>query len=441
MRHTPRGGSGKRLTACWTLLVYIAGDNDLDDAGIYDLKELLLAGASSDVHVVVQFDRYGPKAPAKRYVIPSRPGVPLNRVVPVIIGETNTGDPKVLAEFLAWGRKTYPATRLGLVVWNHGGGWRPLTLDKAARTTRLALPDRRLFTPDGPQRALGTLVRHHHALFLHPRALAQDIRRALSKYIAVDESSRSDSLDTIELEKAVRAGLSRRGHLDLLGFDACLMAQLEVAYQLREHVHVFVGSEQTEPGFGWPYTRVLKALIGNPNITPKDFGVAIAKAYMASLANALFLENDTLSVLLAPRLDELAAATGRLGLALVPVLAKDPDPVLVVTSTVQTYDDPHYADLGHFAARCARKIAHPAVQAAAAAVRAARRRAVAANLTIGTGVGGSTGLTVYLPQTPRELAANRDRYALLAFAKDHPGWLDFLDALHAARRRAWSARR
>ena len=40
--------------------------------------------------------------------------------------------------------------------------------------------------------------------------------------------------------------------IDLLGMDACLMSTLEVAYQTRANAVNVVGSEELEPGDGWP---------------------------------------------------------------------------------------------------------------------------------------------------------------------------------------------
>ena len=54
---------------------------------------------------------------------------------------------------------------------------------------------------------------------------------------------------------ALSPALLRRP-VDLVGMDACLMTMIEVAYQLREHAQVLVGSETLEPGPGCgPTTR------------------------------------------------------------------------------------------------------------------------------------------------------------------------------------------
>ena len=43
--------------------------------------------------------------------------------------------------------------------------------------------------------------------------------------------------------------------IDLLGFDACLMNMLEVALSTPGTARFIVGSEELEPGDGWPYDR------------------------------------------------------------------------------------------------------------------------------------------------------------------------------------------
>ena len=56
----------------------------------------------------------------------------------------------------------------------------------------------------------------------------------------------------------MRKRLGRK--LDVLGLDACLMAMGEVGYQSKGSASFMIGSEQTEPAEGWPYTAVLGEL-------------------------------------------------------------------------------------------------------------------------------------------------------------------------------------
>ena len=201
----------------WAMLAYIAGDNDLSDNGLEDIQEMCVEGASRVAHVGVQIDTRGEHEGAIRYEISEPdPTGSAHRVVIQRLGEPDSGNPGVLFAFLKWGFTRYPARNRLAVVWNHGAGFRTARRD-----------------------------------------------------IAYDDYG--SSLDMVELQRALRrAGLGGRNKLSLLGFDACLMNMLEIAYQLRNETELIVGSQQTEPGDGWPYDKVLHAMNRGP--TPElDF--------------------------------------------------------------------------------------------------------------------------------------------------------------------------
>ena len=46
-----------RSRAKWTVMVYMAGDNNLESAAMVDLKEMARVGSTSAVNIVVQLDR------------------------------------------------------------------------------------------------------------------------------------------------------------------------------------------------------------------------------------------------------------------------------------------------------------------------------------------------------------------------------------------------
>jgi hypothetical protein len=45
---------------------------------------------------------------------------------------------------------------------------------------------------------------------------------------------------------------------------------LEICYENKDVVDIMVGSEETEPGVGWPYTTILEKLTSRPNLSPAD---------------------------------------------------------------------------------------------------------------------------------------------------------------------------
>ncbi|MBM4429812.1 MAG: hypothetical protein FJ026_05605, partial [Chloroflexi bacterium] len=126
-----RGGGNMAPMAEWTFMVYLAGDNNLSDAGDTDLAEMRAVGSTDKVHIVAEFDNAGRRG-TRRYHI-QRDGVK-ERVES--LGETDSGDPQVLLNFVDWAAANFKARRYALILWNHGGGWEPAEVDRLARRVR-----------------------------------------------------------------------------------------------------------------------------------------------------------------------------------------------------------------------------------------------------------------------------------------------------------------
>ena len=110
-------------------MVYMAGDNNLSTAGENDLEEMRRVGSSDAVNVLVEFDNAGARG-TNRYLV-RRNGVGERLEA---MGETDSGDPRTIVDFIAWAAKEYPAERTALILWNHGGGWEPSEIDRIARS-------------------------------------------------------------------------------------------------------------------------------------------------------------------------------------------------------------------------------------------------------------------------------------------------------------------
>lgn len=53
----------------WTIMVYLAGDNNLDSTGVMDLNEMKSDDTTDRVTVLAQFDRVGNKGETLRYCL------------------------------------------------------------------------------------------------------------------------------------------------------------------------------------------------------------------------------------------------------------------------------------------------------------------------------------------------------------------------------------
>lgn len=104
---------------------------------------------------------------------------------------------------------------------------------------------------------------------------------------------------------------------DFIMFHACLMGNVEVAWQLREKCSLMVGCMQPLPGSGYPYDEIVPYLFTAPQ--PDFYHVVRSSAEWYDAMPELTLNFDV-SVIRTDRLEALAAATK----TIVDKLAADP---------------------------------------------------------------------------------------------------------------------
>lgn len=223
------GAIDYHLKACaksiaeWSMLVYMAADNNLEAYGIQDFLEMAEVGSSRDVTIALTFDRaagystdYGNWTTTKRGLVQKgdRPTATWGQD----LGEHNMGNSRTLSEFIKWGMEAAPAIRYQLVLWNHGGGW---------------------------------------------------------NQIATDEGNFHDYLSANEISTA----LTPIPKLDIIGADACYMGMVEFAYQLRSEANYFVGSAAAEPVEGWDYSHLLQQINRNPTASARSVAETIVTSY------------------------------------------------------------------------------------------------------------------------------------------------------------------
>src|SRR5262245_43280559 len=104
----------------WTVMIYMAGDNNLDSDGISDLKEIKRVGSTDEVAILAQFDRAGKTIHTKRYYLRNRKVSPWLKEDEVAdLGETDSGDGKELTKFIKWGMEKYEAESYLVIIWGH----------------------------------------------------------------------------------------------------------------------------------------------------------------------------------------------------------------------------------------------------------------------------------------------------------------------------------
>lgn len=378
----------------WTVMVWMAGDNDLEDYGAEDIEEMKAVGSNDDINVLVQFDRMSDDKTRRYYV---RKGTTMDADVVQTLNETNTGDPKVAIDFFTWGVKTYPAQHYLAVLWNHGSGIDEEDIYRSAKARGLEVHRKtRSSSKSIPRRHVRAMATRRFRRSLFSTTVDSAL---LSKAIAYDDTSR-DFLDNLELKRVltkVRQNAQRK--IDVVGFDACLMNMVEVAYQLKGAVNLVVGSEETEPGDGWPYDAVLKSLAANPDMTPEQLGSAIVQRYVASYPH----DTVTQSLLDLRQSAAVAAAVDQLAQSLIGAI-QTPAEYAAVTQAInaaQAYTYKDFLDLyslcEEFKNRCKTKAVKDAAQATMNALTG-NGKFVLAEKHKGASVSRSHGATIYFPR-------------------------------------------
>ena len=352
------------------LMVFIAGDNDLDTFGSKDIAEMMsVSDTGEHLTILVQQDQsvFARDASTKRFVI--RDG---KKVKTIHMGETNTGEVSTLREFIEWGLKEYKAERNIVILWNHGGGTRDeaYTQYDQNQTTIESIGRIRL----SPSKAIGKstirsvnanptlanqssffpqklrLKRIDMLMEEYQRTRGEEViplLEAESKSILFDDESR-DFLDNLEL-KRVFEGLEKK--IDIIGFDACLMGMMEVAYQLKDHAELLVASEELEPGKGWDYTAIVNYLVENPLASNEAISQEIIRSFIDSYADQTSLK-VTLSTVRTSKLKNVASLMNHFAHNILRKESNVRGALLSIVDSSETFDyqnnEQIYRDLTHF---------------------------------------------------------------------------------------------
>ncbi|MBL8898568.1 MAG: hypothetical protein JNM84_13110 [Planctomycetes bacterium] len=349
----------------WTLAIYLGADNNLEESAIDDLYEMERALPERDVEVVVLLDRAegfderrGDWKDAR--ILRVRRGEEASEVL-AAPGELDTNYPQALAGFAVAAFQKFPAQRHALVVWDHGGGWGGVVHDL-----------------DAEVRGRGGML------------TPMELRAALR---------------TIQLATPLP-------RLDLLAFDACLMAQLENGLLCEDFAQILVASEANVASTGFPYGRCLEAL-GAGALDPAE----VARAWVAAFGEASEAEHEgdaTLSAIDTAALPRVAQALDEAAAALLPRVAEDWAALLRALFYAECYEPRRKrlyehahssVDLGDLAQRFSNELASPPAELA--------RLVEAIDAAVLASHGGasrvsSRGLAIY---GPRIAAQQRERYA------------------------------
>lgn len=259
----------------WAIYWYLCG-SDLESNGGFatsDLMEMMEVALPENVRVVIQTG--GAKTwqnnvvdadILQRYVYDCEGLTLVDELPPASMGDAAT-----LTDFLRYCKQNYPAEKTAVLFWNHGGG----SVSGAAFDERYG----------------------YDSLTL------DEMHTAFGRVWEADENNPP---------------------LELVGFDTCLMATVDVAGTFAGTAHYLVASEEVEPANGWDYTGWLGALAADPAMDGAALGEVICDAYYAGCQAVGTHSNATLSLTDLTRTGPLLEAYEAFGAEALAAACEDP---------------------------------------------------------------------------------------------------------------------
>jgi hypothetical protein len=276
-------------------------------------------------------------------------------------GERDMGNPQTLIDFVTWSKANYPADHYALIFWGHGWAWRP-----------------------------GVVMR---------------------------DDTNNDTLDYPE-EKGAMPSL---GFIDVVGYDGCNMASIEIFNLWRGHATAVTGSQEWVGGEGLQYDLVLAQLAAaQGNMTADQVAVAFAQTATA--------DKTWSAVAVDSRFDGLVTAVNNLAVALNNGLArnrKQYDQAFTATRTF--WQAPMDKDLYDMAYELNGKVSDTTVKTRSQAVMSAVNSVVLFDRHTNA-YADTHGITIYHISKATEKDSNYTYYRSTVDFALQTSWDEFVDA-------------
>jgi len=375
----------------WLFMNYIAADCNLKEFQAANIDNQELVGSDKNTHVVAMIDvgdmskteeagegrKAGEAGEAGRpeqpsmidwtgaktyYVTKDNQMGKLNSPVVGDHGQINMTDPKTLTNFIVDSMKKFPSDHVALVMNDHGGGFTGAMSDDGSGQGSFTMPQ---------------------------------IKQAIA-----------------DAEKVTGK------KIDILGFDACLMADVQAAHEFKDVANYLLASEETEGGPGWTYDNMMNdegkpkeisnqmfkavsmlqdAMEKKITVSPEEFCKIVVKVNEAH-------NNDipTFSATDLTKMDGVAKAVDEFSKAIIETEEKPAVQSAIMNAEAyggwmkpEPYCDMH--DLHHIATLVNNGVSDEKLKKAAQSVQKAIGEAVIANETDQSQFPNSKGLSIFAP--------------------------------------------
>ena len=231
----------------WTVVVYMAADNDLESAAIKDINEMESVNYEGmPISVLALIDRSpgydqtnGNWTDTRLYEIASdttNTTINSRRISCARLGlttkdetELDMADPLNLSYLLSFAKEEYSADEYALIFWGHGSGWRGSADTGSSKVEPV-------------------------------------------KAVSVDDTSGT----CMPIAKAESA-IGDKG-FSTIAFDTCFASLLEIAFEFRSSAHWLLGSEGATSSDGWDYASLFSTF-GETGFTEADFRASVISQF------------------------------------------------------------------------------------------------------------------------------------------------------------------
>jgi hypothetical protein len=441
----------------WTVMIYLAGDNNLTVESVYALTELKRVHQDGRINIVTQFDPKDNTLPTRRFHLSERqtPGRLIEDIVDSAPFRTESKAARARArahrDALIVGREAIAnAVKRSLESSDLSDAVKSAMIKNIGLQLLEALPPtEETETNTGSPVTLYNFISQsieaypaeHFMLVLggHGAGTERD-------YLMKDESP-IDSLTIAELRQAIE---DTGQTIDILGMDSCLMSMAEVCYELRGQVKLLVGSESYVPAAGWPFLEIVERLLKEAKSRSGSVAERAAKGIVEEYVNyysdywlgGLSVDQSALDL---EKVEGVKSRLDALSGALIAELEDDDtkaklcDALILAHWEAQSYNGEVFVDLVDFCdclanrytagKRRGQKSIAGYCESLAAFIK---NEFVLKSCYSGPAYQYSHGVSIYFPWAKISQA-----YREIGFAQGEngAGWADFLEIYHAQTRR------
>jgi hypothetical protein len=227
------------------LLLHMAGDNSLAAFINSNIEDIAEAGVPAGMQILIQSD--SPTDGCKRLLINGKKIVEL-----ASLGQFDSSSGALIADFILWARRAFPAKRYSMIISSHADGWKS----------------------------------------------SNNLRRSL----IVDNSAEKTG-NPIEIAAYIAGAAENfdgsRRPLELLAFDACSMGSIEIAWQFRNCAAATLFSQAFVPATGFPYRQIMRQLNSTAiaDLAGENLGKVICDEYRKKYLDGILPQPVTISLI------------------------------------------------------------------------------------------------------------------------------------------------